>query len=690
MRDSGFQMKVGNKTFPKQTTPPRDGQQASPTGAPDSATAHPSSIVAPGPFRETRYGRMMFGLVWVISAGYLAFYLRQGWIPQDAGMLAETAQRVLRGQVPFRNFVDAYTGGLTYLNALAFRIFGANFMSPRIVLYLFFLGWVPSVYFLGRRFAGPLGAAIVTLLSVVWSVPNYPEAMPSWYNLFFAIWGTLALVRYVETEKRRWIWIAGICTGFSFLVKISGLYFLAAALLFFIYREQWNARERQKTEPTPGATAHRGGRLYQAFVTGGLGLFVLALADLISQRPTAGNYFQFLLPGAAIAGFLMWEEWHVASSENWLRFRRLFSMGLPFLAGAVLPVIPFLLWFAHEGALRDWFEGTFVLPTMRTQWAGYDALPLVGLLVLTPLLVVIIAAYDPHSSIRHLARYGSPVLLGSLLVAAWKWFGFYVFLGCSSVFFVVLVALAAPAGLRRGRIAPGWKRQEVFLIVAATALFTLIQFPFSMVLYFCYVAPLVALVLLALWSTVPSGERTAISAVVAFYLVFAVVLHAPGYFVALGVAPHEKADLQPIALVRAGGIRAPAKMAAEFEDLARLVQEHARGPYIYAAPDCPEVYFLSGFRNPTGTIFEFLDPDYFNPAEREDRILSALAFHDVHVVVLGDPASSGFGVVPPDLRAALDARFPDSVMAGRFEVRWKPSGRQAQLGRGATCCTAPD
>jgi hypothetical protein len=638
----------------------------------ETGARRPSNSAPEEPFHETRFGWVTLGVVWLASAAYLAFYLRQGWIPHDAGMLAESAQRVLRGQAPYRDFVEVYTGGLTYLNALAFRMFGANFMSPRIFLFLFFLGWVPSVYFIARRFAGPLVAAAVTLLSVAWSVPNYPEAMPSWYNLFFSIWGALALIRYIETEKSRWIWIAGICSGLSFLFKISGLYFVAAGLLFFVYREQLTSHERDDAGLKPGAAPIRGGLPYQLFVTCGLGLFVLALADLISQRPTAGDYFQFLLPSAAIAAFLLWEEWRHPGTGNRRRFRRLFSTGAPFLAGTALPVIPFLLWYAHEGALRDWFEGTFVQGSLHTQWAGYDALSLAALLVLAPVLVVIIAAYDSHPSIRRLARSGSPLLLGALLVAAWKWFGFYVFLGCSPVFFVVLAALAAPPCLRRAKGIGGWKRQEVFLIVTATAAFALIQFPFSMILYFCYVAPFVALALLALWSIERSGEKAALAAVVGFYFIFALVLHAPGYFIAAGGSPHQKLDLRPIALAGAGGIRAPAKLATEYENLVRLIRAHAHGRYIYCAADCPEVYFLSGFRNPTGSIYDFLDPHYPYPTVRDQRILNALADRGVSVVVLAPADRTDSGVVPPALKAELDARYPESAMAGRFEVRWKP------------------
>jgi hypothetical protein len=72
-------------------------------------------------------------------------------------------------------------------------------MALRWVLFVFFLSWVPAVFAIAREFCAPWPAAGITVLSVLWSVPNYPAAMPSWYCLFFATFGVLALLRYLCT-----------------------------------------------------------------------------------------------------------------------------------------------------------------------------------------------------------------------------------------------------------------------------------------------------------------------------------------------------------------------------------------------------------------------------------------------------------------------------------------------------------
>src|SRR6266581_6391582 len=164
-------------------------------------------------------GRLLLALVLLLSALYMAWELKRGWVPSDEGTLAECADRVLRGELPHRDYHEGYTGGLRYLNAAAFRLFGTNLASMRYMLFLFFLAWVPAVYYVASRFVFPPIAAAVTLLAVAWGPPMYAAAMPSWYNLFFATFGLAALLRYTEAQSDRWLLIAGFCGGISFLFK---------------------------------------------------------------------------------------------------------------------------------------------------------------------------------------------------------------------------------------------------------------------------------------------------------------------------------------------------------------------------------------------------------------------------------------------------------------------------------------
>jgi len=87
---------------------------------------------------------------------------------------------------------------------------------------------------------------------------------------------------------------------------------------------------------------------------------------------------------------------------------------------------------------------------------------------------------------------------------------------------------------------------------------------------------------------------------------------------------------------------------------------------MYAAPDCPEVYFLSGLESPTRHYFEYAE----EPVGHTARILNALDRLNVNVIAINS-APDFSGRMPPDLKGALEKRYPHFAELDRFQVRWK-------------------
>ena len=193
----------------------------------------PAVVEAPEPprRREMDWRLVLLGVL-IVSGAYLWWHLAQGWIPFDDGTVGQSAERILLGQLPHRDFDELYTGGLAWVNAAAFRLLGTSLWTTRLVLFVVFIAWVPAVYYSASRLARPLAAGGITLLAVAWSLPNYIAAMASWYCLFLATFGLAALFRYLEDDRDRWLVLAGLAGGLSFLVKIVGLYYVAGVLLF--------------------------------------------------------------------------------------------------------------------------------------------------------------------------------------------------------------------------------------------------------------------------------------------------------------------------------------------------------------------------------------------------------------------------------------------------------------------------
>ena len=607
---------------------------------------------------------MVLLLVWVMCGVYSAALLKRGWVPHDEGTLSQGALRVLEGQLPHRDFDDVYTGGLNYLNAVTFRVLGTNLAAPRIVLFAVFLAWIPAVYSIASRFARPIGAGAVTLLAAAWSIPNYSAAVPSWYNLFFATFGTLAVLRYLDTEHSLWLFLAGACGGVSFLFKVSGLYFIAGVLLFLAFRE----RGPNGSEPQPGKSS-----MYSVFVIGALAAFVAALFVVIRQRVSFVALLEFVAPGAALAWLCIWRELRRNKAEGAARrFVALGRMIFPFLAGAVLPVLLFLVPYFRSGATSDFIQGVFILPSRSFEFAarkpfGFGPNKIAATLALAGLLA---AAYRGRGR-SWFVRLIVTAALVTVLVTAKSHAGTFASIWTPLTILLPLGVLAAVVVLascsRAGEI-PFSRQQEVFLLMSVAAVCSLIQLPFPVGIYFCYVAPLVSLALLALFSTAERPSRFLLGAVLAFYLAFVVFLVTPGFVYIMGNYYQPDPQTQRLNLVWGGGLRVGPEEAGEYEQLIPLVQQHAgASDFIYAGPDCPEVYFLAEKHNPTRTLFDFFD----EPAGHTARILAAIEAHHVEVVaILVRPEFSP--PMPPELVSELRREFPNSTEVGRFEVRWRP------------------
>ncbi|MEX0717574.1 MAG: glycosyltransferase family 39 protein [Planctomycetaceae bacterium] len=672
--------------------------------------------------------RIVLPVVWVIAAAYLFAGYDRGWIEHDAGTLGQIAERVLDGEMPHRDFDDPYTGGLSYLHAAGFAVLGTSLHSLRVMLVAWTLVFLPAVYAIAVRAVPAWGAGLIALLCLAWSVPNYYEAMPSWFNLFCAAFGTLALLKHIETGRLRWVFVAGLWGGVSFLFKSVGLYYVAAVLLFLVYREQSLSSRDDEDGPNLG---------YSAFVALGLLAFLAALGNLVGgfagslmrhheSNPAgfetlAGSRFgslamlalQFALPAIACTVLLLRNEWRLRRLTGKPRWIRLTRLGLPFLAGAALPVAAFLVPYLVAGGLGTWFEGVFVKPLQRLDDSAHPlpplgtiwtAIPLAALLAwpavrarltasrtdgfagtstAAPLPEAESSAPPSPTAASSVSTEGGPlrdlqvaamvlaVAVAGVIVAVGSAVTIYASVWHSMRHALPFVVLAGCAALwSRNRQANGEldsrTRQKLFLVLAMAALVSLVQIPQAWGVYFCYAAPMIVLAAAFVVSTQPFAPRRVFAWLAVFYLAFAATWMNRNDVRRLPDGYHPVEEYAPLAMER-GGIRVPRAHAEIYGELVKLVQSHSPdGSFFFATPDAPQAYFLCAQKNPTRTLFDLFDDDWNRPRGRAARLARVLDAHDVRVAILSYRAEFSIvvrdGIVSPahdDILKLVRSRFPN-------------------------------
>jgi hypothetical protein len=609
----------------------------------------------------TRTHALVLLVISAISIGYMATHLKRGWVPHDEGTLGQSAERVLNGELPHRDF-DDYTGGLTFVHALAFRALGINSGSMRIVLFVFFVPWVPAVFYVASRFCSAYSAGAVTLLAVAWSVPNYPGPMPSWYNLFFATFGVAALLRYVEAGTPRWLFIAGLCGGLSFLAKITAAYFVAGALLFFVFREQ--AISSEQNHQSAGRA-----RIYSAIVAFGLAAFLALLFSMIHKIPGINGLIYFVLPAFGLVVLLLTREFAGIAGRDRQRFMTLVGMCGPFGVGIAVPLIVFLIPYLLSGSVQDLVHGLIATPTRAIRFATFASDDPALMVLVIPMVIPIIIASECRGLGRAicgsiLTLYACAILIFSARFPLIYGLGWHSL--ATAIPWMVLAGVAILWVARGPQELNFVRQQELMLMACVTASCSLVQFPFGAPIYFIYVAPMVFLFAAALFSSSVRPPRFVLGVLIGFYLLFAVLRVTPGYLHNIGFRYAPDTQTEPLSIARAGGLRVQRIDADLYGELIPSIQSHARGKFMYAAPDCPEVYFLSGLQSPTRHYFDYAE-DRQGHAE---RVLDNLESLNVNVVAI-DKSPLFSEPMSPELRNALELRYSSSAELGIFQVRWK-------------------
>ena len=118
-----------------------------------------------------------------------------------------------------------------------------------------------------------------------------------------------------------------------------GFYYIAGVLLFLAFLEQ-------SDNDATGNGEKRWG--YRVFSAGALFAFLATLIYMLHSRLAAGEFYHFLLPSLAVVGMILLGE-RKAGAGSGERFATLLRLVIPFICGAVIPIVIFVIPYARGG-----------------------------------------------------------------------------------------------------------------------------------------------------------------------------------------------------------------------------------------------------------------------------------------------------------------------------------------------------
>ncbi|HLY62081.1 MAG TPA: glycosyltransferase family 39 protein [Terriglobia bacterium] len=149
-------------------------------------------------------------LLFVGTCLYLRVFYNYTQMVRDEGFILQDAQRVLGGEVLYRDFFSFLTPGSYYWLAMLFKIFGDSILVARAVLVMYGGTFSVLLYMLARRVCSRTSAVLAVCMLMLTCLPSRFIVLHNWDSTF---WTYLAIYSAVWLiQKPHWT-LAGL-TGF--------------------------------------------------------------------------------------------------------------------------------------------------------------------------------------------------------------------------------------------------------------------------------------------------------------------------------------------------------------------------------------------------------------------------------------------------------------------------------------------
>src|SRR2546428_3846139 len=169
----------------------------------------------------SRTERAVAMTVFVTACAYLFVFRRYTAMDPDEGIVLQGAQRILGGEVLYRDFFSFFTPGSYYFLALIFKIFGSSIIVARTALVIFGAAFSAITYLLCRRVCSRGSALFVAAIITLSTLPYRFLVLHNWDSTLWACLSVYCAVRLIDTRSRAWAFAGGSFVALTFLFEQS-------------------------------------------------------------------------------------------------------------------------------------------------------------------------------------------------------------------------------------------------------------------------------------------------------------------------------------------------------------------------------------------------------------------------------------------------------------------------------------
>jgi len=506
----------------------------------------------------------------VLFALVVLWYLHdRQWNSYDDGAYLHVADRILHGEVLNRDVQDVHAGYVNFANAGAMWLFGNDAVSPRYPLVAMGVVNAAVAFWLLSPY-GTLAAVAASAAATCLSCAQFMNPTAHWYALFLTLLTLVVMVRRPPGAASTQL-VLGLMVGLVFLFRqLTGVFVGAGVLLFLLVHLPQEGRGRQAWM----------GRGFVALMALVLGVYFVKNVDVVAGLMYCT--WPLLL--------LAWGVWNCrAATKDVARMLAVFT------AGFFTAAVPLVAYHVYHGSVHAWLDDAFFGALSLTALPFIDQYRYWRDVVGGAKAVV-----RPRDAVRALtglfwvAALGLPVLHG-VLAARTLWRR----PATSEETLTPTLSRSTGRGGKSGRfLYPAVSSPALPAALGPLPLMAAFYFPVALHLqkymYFFFAAPVLVIGLLAI-APAARGMRSVVAAGVCALSLLALVCLSGGT-----LRPGYRIRLTKDHGVPRCGVRLEDDVGRAYREILALTdRETGKDDAIFAVPVHPELYYLTGRRNPT-------------------------------------------------------------------------------------------
>lgn len=156
-------------------------------------------------------------------------------LERDEGAYGYIAQRILAGELPYRDAFDHKPPLVYYVYASFIKFFGNSIEAIRIPTLVYSLATTAAIFYLGFLLFGARGGLVSALLFAVFSGGPLIQGSSSNTETFMILPLILALIFFLKGKKMDYFW-AGLFSGIAVMFKQVAIFNFLVLFGFLVFR----------------------------------------------------------------------------------------------------------------------------------------------------------------------------------------------------------------------------------------------------------------------------------------------------------------------------------------------------------------------------------------------------------------------------------------------------------------------